>query len=216
MPYRIVLADDHRIIREGIKSVIHELSDMEVIGEAADGMEVVRLTRELVPDMVILDIAMPKLTGIEATREIKALAPNVKVLVLTVHKDSGHLHQAISAGADGYLLKDDADMTLLSAVERIRQNGQFVSSLLTRKPAESFMQMRNNNNESIVKELTMREIEILTLLAEGRTSREIGNLLRISVHTVENHRSRIRKKLGLRKNIQLIRYAVGKGYISLD
>lgn len=130
-------------------------------------------------------------------------------------RETPHM-EVIGEAVDGCLLKEDADITLLSAVAGIREDGQFISSILNRKPTEGSMQMHNDNSGTSMKELTTREIEILTLLAEGRTSREIGELLHLSIHTVENHRSKIRKKLGMRKNIQLIRYAVGKGYISLD
>ena len=211
--YSIVLADDHRMIRQGIRRIIEEQPGMEVIGEASDGIELLGLLKKLNPDMVILDISMPNLRGIEATREIKSLFPNMKVLILTMHKDKDYLLQAISAGADGYLLKEDADIELYSAIEAIRHSGHYITPSLSGKVTESLMHILQDHRKQTSEDLTTREGEVLKLIAEGKSSREIASLLGISIRTVENHRNNIMKKLGLKKNIQLVRYAISKGYV---
>src|SRR5512138_543675 len=129
--YRVVLADDHRMIRKGIRKIIEESPDIEVVGEAGDGLELLSLVQELLPDMVIADISMPNLSGIEAAREIKSLAPDTKILMLTMHKEKDLLSQAISAGAHGYILKEDADVELYSAIDRIRREGHYMSPTLS-------------------------------------------------------------------------------------
>jgi DNA-binding NarL/FixJ family response regulator len=213
--YRIILADDHRMMRQGVKRIIEERPDLEVIGEAGDGIELLSLLKQLAPDMVILDISMPNLRGIEATREIKSLYPHVKVLILTMYKDKDLLVQAISAGADGYLLKEDADSELYSAVESIRNSDHYISPTLTVEVKHGFIQLLQEHHKSLAPVLTTREGEVLKLIAEGKSSKEIGGLLGISVRTADNHRKNIMNKLGTRKNIQLVRYAISKGYVSL-
>lgn len=214
-PYRIVLADDHRMIRQGVKRIIEERPDLEVIGEASDGIELLNLLTNFTPDMVIMDISMPNLRGIEATREIKSLYPMVKILILTIHKDQEYLSQTFAVGANGYILKEDADIELYSAIEVIRQGSHYISPGLHTEIRNSFIHVLQNHRKPGAEELTTREGEVLRLIAEGRSSKEIAGLLGISTRTADNHRSRIMKKLGLRKNIQLVRYAISKGYMSV-
>ena len=210
--YRIVLADDHRMMRQGVKRIIEERPDLEVIGEASDGIELLSLLRQLAPHMVILDISMPNLRGIEATREIKSLYPNVKVLILTMYKDRDLLVQAISAGADGYLLKEDADSELYSAVETIRNSDHYISPTLAVEVKHGFIQLLREHHKSLAPVLTTREGEVLKLIAEGKSSKEIAETLSISTRTADNHRTHIMKKLGSNKNIDLVKYAIRKGY----
>jgi DNA-binding NarL/FixJ family response regulator len=214
-PYRIVIADDHRLLRQGVKKIIEERPDLKVIGEANDGIELLGLLKKLSPDMAIVDISMPNLEGIEATREIRFSLPHIKILMLTMHKDADHLAQAISAGVDGYILKEDADTELYSAIDTIRQGEHYISPLLSREVKDSFIQVLQRPNGSPSEELTPREGEVLVLIAQAKSSKEIAGLLNISVRTAENHRKNIMKKLGLKKNIQLVRYAISKGYISI-
>jgi DNA-binding NarL/FixJ family response regulator len=213
-PYHIVLADDHVILRQGLKRILGEATDLEVVGEAGDGLELLNLVNRLTPHMVILDISMPKLRGIEAIREIKMIHPEVKVLILTMHKDKEYLYQAISAGADGYLLKEDADTELFSAIETIRQGRVYVSPFLSEESKEDWLQIvRGKQNPPFAESLTTREKEVLKLIAEGKSSKEIGNLLFISARTVERHRANIMDKLNLKKTADLVKYAIQKGYI---
>lgn len=213
-PYNIVLADDHVLFCEGIKRIIRESSDLAVMGEARDGLQLLELLKQLTPDLVILDISMPNIRGIEATREVKTIHPDLKVLILTMHKDKDYLYHAISAGADGYLLKEDADTELFSAIETIRQGKIYISPLLSEEVTEDLLRIHCGNHKFSFDNLTTREREVLQFLAEGRSNREIADLLCVSVRTVENHRAKIMKKLNLKKVADLVRYAVQKGIIS--
>ncbi len=213
MPYRIILADDHVILRQGLKKIIEGRPDLEVIGEAGDGLELLHLVKQLMPQLVILDISMPNLRGIEAIREIKAVYPEAKTLILTMHKDSDYLYQGISAGADGYLLKEEADTELFSAIESIRGGRSYISAHLSEQTQKDWIQMcRHNQDLPSTDSLTTREKEILKLIAEGKSSKEIAELLFISFRTVERHRSNIMEKLKIKKTADLVRYALQKGY----
>ncbi len=213
--YHIVLVDDHVMFRQGLKRILEERSGFEVVGEVDCGLELLKLLEKLVPDLIVLDISMPNLRGLEAIHEIKMNHPNVKILVLTMHKDKEYLHQAVSAGAEGYLLKEDADSELFSAIDRVRQGKIYVSPKLSEGLTEDWVKMtRGNHRPSFETErLTTREREVLKMIAEGKSSKEIGELLFISVRTVERHRANIMEKLNLKKSAGLVKYAIQKGYI---
>lgn len=211
-PYRIVLADDHIIVRQGIKRMIEEVADLTVIEEASDGLELLSLLKILNADLVILDISMPNLRGIEATRQLKRIFPDVKVLILTMYKDRELLQHAISSGADGYVLKEDSDKELYSAIEKIRQGGVYISPRLSEGLTNDWVQTCRGIFKSPSERLTKREREILRLIAEGKSSKEIANLLFISIRTAQNHRANIMNKLGIKKTADLVRYAIHKGY----
>lgn len=214
-PYRIVLADDHVIFRRGIKGLISQNPDLKVVGEAGDGIELLNLLqRGLETDMVILDISMPNLRGIEATHEIRIIMPEVKILVLTMHKSKEYLYHCISAGAQGYMLKEDSEVELFSAIETIRKGDMFVSKLLTRELTEDISNFYRGDGQIPTDPLSPREREVLKMVAEGKSNKEIADLLYISTRTVENHRSNIMTKLKFRKTADLIRYAVLKGYVT--
>lgn len=213
--YRLVLADDHVIFRQGIKGLINEKQDLKVVGEAGDGLELLNLFyKGLRPDMVVLDISMPNLRGIEAVEEIKSLCPDVKILVLTMHKSKEYLYHCISAGAHGYMLKEDSDVELFSAIETIREGGIFVSNLLTKEVTEDLSHLYHGGVPLSKDPLTPREREVLKLVAEGKSNKKIAELLFISIRTVENHRANMMSKLKLKKTADLIRYAIQKGYVS--
>ncbi len=212
LPYRIVLADDHVMFRQGIKRIIEETEGLEVVGEANDGFELLNLLKELKPDIVFLDISMPNIRGIEATQEIKSLHPDVEVLILTMHRKKEYLYHAISAGAKGYLLKEDSDVELFSAIETIRKGGFYVTRLLAGELAEDISHLYKGNAQLPSEPLTTREREVLKLIAEGKSNREIASLLYISIRTAENHRANIRKKLKLNKTAEIVKYAILKGY----
>jgi len=214
-PYCVVLADDHVLFRQGLKKILAETKDFRIIGEAGCGLELINLLKKLNPDMVILDISMPKLRGIEAIREIKMIHPHVSILILTMHKDNQYLHHAISAGAQGYLLKEDAATELFSAIETIRKGKIFVSPLLTDDLTEDWAKVsRGKRRESVkIEDLTHREREVLKLIAEGKSSKEVGELLFISARTVERHRANMMLKLNMKKTADLVKYAIQKGYI---
>jgi two-component system, NarL family, response regulator NreC len=216
IPFKILLADDHVMFRRGIRSIIQGMNNVEVVGEASDGLELLRLLRDTPPQLVIMDISMPNLRGLEATREIKIIDPGVKVLILTMHKDREYLYHALTAGAEGYLLKEDADVELISAIEALRKGGTFISPLLSTQMADIFVEKFRSGGEprSAPEEpLTVREREIIKLIAEGKSSKEIGALLFISSRTVQHHRANILKKLNIKKTADLIKYAIQKGYV---
>jgi DNA-binding NarL/FixJ family response regulator len=201
--YLIVLADDHPLFRQGLRKIIEGVADLEVAGEAGDGLELLSLLQTTVPHLVILDISMPKLRGIEAVREVKKRYPAVKVLVLTMHRE--YLHQALSAGAEGYLLKEDADRELFSAIDKIRQGRIYISPRLREELAE--------DEVPVPEPLSARETEVLNLIAGGKSNREIAEILFISVRTVEAHRATILSKLNLRNTADLVRYSIEKGFV---
>src|SRR5574341_848194 len=201
-PYQIVLADDHVMLRQGLKKLIESKSDLKVIGEAADGIELLSFLSALTTRMVILDISMPNLPGIEAVREIKKKFPRVKVLVLTMHRE--YLHKALAAGADGYLLKEDTERELFSAIENVRQGKKHISLSLRGEMAGS---------KALSPPLSTREIEVLKLIAGGKPNKDIADILSISIRTVEKHRASIMNKLRLKNTANPVNYAIQQGYV---
>jgi DNA-binding NarL/FixJ family response regulator len=211
--YRVIIADDHAMFRHGMKRILSERPDVEVVGEAQNGLDLLDQLRTLQPDMIVLDISMPQLRGIEAIHEIKKTRPDAKVLMLTMHKDSDYVFQAISAGADGYLLKEDAEKDLFFAMDTVRRGKVYLSSLVAEESHQDWVEMRRGTRQPAdLERLTLRERQILKLIAEGKSSKEIGSLLFISFRTVERHRANIMDKLNVRKSAELIRYALQKGY----
>ena len=213
--YRVLIADDHPLFREGLRRVLSEKGDTEVVGEAADGCEVLKLLQELalkklIPQLVTLDISMPILRGTEIIQDLKATYPEMKILMLTMHKDKEHFYQSMSAGADGYLVKNEPETELFAAIKKIRQGKKYVSPSMSEELAGGLDQVWEVFQKPI---LSIREIEVLKLIAEGKSNKEIGVLLSISVHTVENHRANIMKKLSLRSPAVLTRYAIEKGFL---
>lgn len=212
--YNIVLADDHAILRQGVRKIIEESEDMTVIGEAGDGMELLGLLKKTTPDLIILDISMPNLRGIEATSEIKEANPAIKILILSMHKRKEYLYHALSAGAEGYMLKEDTDRELLSAIETIRRGGVYLSPYLSREFTDEFFRIQRGESKAPEEVLTVRERQVLKLISEGKSNKEIAALLFISVRTVHHHRARIMNKLKLRKVADLVKYAIRRGYTS--
>jgi DNA-binding NarL/FixJ family response regulator len=212
-PCRILLADDHTMFRRGVRKIIESIPGVKVVGEAGDGFQLLDLLKDAAPNMVIMDISMPNLRGLEATREIKILNPEIKVLILTMHKDKEYIFHAFSAGAEGYLLKEDADNELLSAIDTMRRGGTYISPLLSTQLTDLFVgKVRPGGELGMSEPLTVREREILKLIAEGKSSREIGQMLYISVRTVQHHRANIMRKLNIKKTADLVKYAIQKGY----
>jgi DNA-binding NarL/FixJ family response regulator len=208
--YSIVLADDHVMFRQGVRRIIEETPGLEVVGEANDGLELLRLLKTQEPELVLLDISMPLLRGLEATREIKQLYPRVKIILLTMHRTREFLHQAIEAGAEGFLLKEGTDFELLQAIQTVRGGGKFISPLLSTELADLALRGQGADPDP----LTPREKTIVKLLTEGKTPKEIADLLYISVFTVRRHRDNIMRKLNLKKLAELIRYALSRGIIT--
>lgn len=211
--YNIVLADDHVLLRDGIKRIIEESQDLRIVAEASDGFELLRVLKQYDVDMVLLDISMPGLRGIEAAREIKISHPDIKVLILTMHKKKEYVRHAFSAGADGYLLKEATGDELFDAIGAIRNGENYVSNAFSKELTSELIQLYRSGGKLKAEVLTHREKEVLKLIAEGKSSKEIAELLFISIYTVNNHRAKIIKKLGLKKTADLVRYAIREGYV---
>lgn len=210
--YTIYLADDHALMRQGIKMLIETVNGLKVIGETGDGLQLLEMLKKRLPNMVVLDISMPGLRGIEAAREIQTLYPDVHVLVLSMHKSEEFLSMALSAGARGYLLKEDSGDELLSAIERIRKGETYLSRKLANQFPSAIISICRGNHKPAVDPLTARERQVLQMIAEGKTDREISETLCISVRTVHRHHANIRDKLNLKRTADLVRYAISQGY----
>ncbi|MDE3196001.1 MAG: response regulator transcription factor [Acidobacteriota bacterium] len=214
-PIRILLADDHTVMRSGLRLLLERQPDFQVVGEAADGREAVDLAEKLSPDVVVIDVAMPRLNGLDATQQITAKNAAAAVVVLSMHSDEGYIARALKAGARGYLLKDSAEADLIGAIRAVHEGKAFFSPVISRMLAEDFLrQIRERGVEDSYELLTMREREVLHLLAEGKSNKETATILNLSLYTVETHRANILEKLHLRGTPELILYAVRKGVIS--
>ena len=205
--YTIILADDHAMFREGIRKIIERIEGALISGEVNDGLELLELLKRSRPNLVILDISMPNLRGLEAIREIKKTYPQIKVLILTMHKKKEFLRQALRDGADGFLLKEDAGSELIRALQTVRNGGKYLSPLL----ASVLTSLAVEQEKTEV--LTMREREVLKLLAEGKRTKEIAAALYISPHTVRRHRANIMEKLDIQNLADLVKYAISQSYI---
>lgn len=214
-PVRILLADDHTVMRNGLRLLLERQSQLQVIGEASDGRQAVALSESANPDVVIMDIGMPNLNGIEATRQIVNRSPRTAVAILSMHSDESYVIRALKAGARAYLLKDSAEADLLAAVRALTEGKSFFSPAISKILVEDYMrQLESRGAEDTYELLTNREREILQLLAEGRTNKEVANMLNLSLYTVETHRTHILQKLNLHSVPELILYAVRKGIIA--
>ncbi|MDR9502047.1 MAG: response regulator transcription factor [Desulfurivibrionaceae bacterium] len=210
---RVVLADDHALIRHGIKKIIEGEPSLSVIGQVGDGLELLNFIKDVTPDIILLDISMPNLRGIEAIAEAKKICPGVKIIMLTMHKSKQYLCHALSAGADGYILKEDSDTELLTAIDHALQGELFVSPGLADELSPEEIRACQEKKGVPADSLTPRERQVLKLVAEGRTSRDIAELLSISTRTVEHHRANLLKKLNINNTAELIKYAIQKGYV---
>jgi DNA-binding NarL/FixJ family response regulator len=206
---RILLADDHAVVRQGFGRILAAQPDLEVIGEAGNGREAVELADQLKPDVVVMDLSMPELNGIEATRRLVKAAPRIRVLALSMHKDAVYVREILRAGAQGFLLKDANDQDLLAAVRAVGQGQGYISPSVS----EAVLSDYRRHVTDPIDLLTSREREVLQLIAEGKTNKEIAAVLNLSVYTVDAHRGRIMEKLNLHSTSEIVRFAMRNGLI---
>lgn len=209
---RVYLADDHAVVREGLKSLIDSQPDMQVSGEAGDGRTACRQVQELQPDVVVMDVSMPEMNGARATEEIKQTCPQVKVVALTVHEDKGYLRQLLEAGASGYVLKRAAAEELIQAIRTVAAGGVYLDPAVVGTVVRSFVR-KPGKDAAAENDLSEREAEVVRLLAQGYSNKEIAGRLGLSVKTVETYKARSLEKLGLHSRADLVRYAVQRGWL---
>jgi two-component system, NarL family, response regulator NreC len=211
---RILVADDHGIVRKGLRFLLDRQADMEVVGEASEGREAMRLSEELAPNVVIMDVAMPHLNGIDATSQIIKTNPRIGIIMLSMHADESYLVRALSAGAKGYLLKDSAEVDLVRAVQVVAQGRPFFSPKIAQSLLEDYVRaLQDRGLQDSYELLTDREREVLQLLAEGKSNKEVATILDLSTYTVETHRTNLMHKLNLHNTAEIVLYAVRKKII---
>jgi DNA-binding NarL/FixJ family response regulator len=215
MKTRVLIVDDHKIFREGLKSMLEKKPDIEVIGEAENGREALRMFQELLPDIVIMDIVMPDMNGVEATRHISADPSNAKIIGLSMHEDGRFAAEMLKAGASGFLLKDCAFEELVDAINIVKANGIYLSSKIKESMLKDYVGFLSKDNLSGFSVLSAREQEVLKCIAEGKSTREIASHLGVSVKTIETHRQNIMGKLDIHSMAELIKYAIRAGLTSL-
>ncbi|MCZ2076943.1 MAG: response regulator transcription factor [Bryobacteraceae bacterium] len=206
---RVLLADDHSIVRQGFRMILASQPDFDVVGEAANGRHAVELAAELHPDVVVMDVSMPELNGIEATRRIGEVSPRTRVIALSMHKDAVYVREILRAGARGYLLKDSMDTDLIGAVRAVARGEGYISPAISDAVLDDY----RKHVKDPLDLLSSREREVLQLIAEGKTNKEIANSLKLSVYTVEAHRGRIMEKLNLHSAGEMVRFAIRNGLI---
>ena len=210
MSTRILVADDHGIVRAGIKLLLENQADLDVVAEAADGIEAIEQALATHPDLCILDVGMPRMTGLQAARGIRAHLPDVRVLMLSMHDDERYLFEALKAGASGYVLKREADQDLVGAVRAVGRGEAFLTNADERSLIREWMA---DDNAGPVVPLTAREEEVVKLIAEAHTNAQIAEMLHLSAKTVESHRANVFRKLGMRDRVELVRYAIRRGLV---
>jgi two-component system, NarL family, response regulator NreC len=213
---RIFLADDHMVVREGLKAMINAQPDMHVIGEAGDGQTAWQQAQECQPDVVIMDITMPNLNGVQATTQLKRACPDIKVLALSVHDDTSYLRQLLAAGATGYILKHTAAEDLIQAIRMVAGGGVYLDPALASHVVAGYVRVPSKASEFFGAELSEREAEVVQRIAHGHSNKEIASQLNLSVKTVETYRARAMEKLGLESRSALVRYALERGWLRSD
>ena len=209
---RILLVDDHAVVREGLKRLIADQADIEVVGEASDGHEAIEHVKVLRPDVVMMDVSMPHMSGVEATRELKGICPDTRILALTVHEDDAYVREFLKAGAAGYLLKRAPTEELVRAIRAVAGGGLYIDPRVANRPVQTLSQAERPGASTTV-ELSDREAEVLRLIARGYANKEIAAQLNLSVKTVETYKARSMEKLGLRSRVDIVRIAVERGWL---
>jgi len=216
MSVKIVLADDHSIVRQGLRALIEKQSDMRVIGEASNGRETVAMAGELLPDVILMDVSMPDMNGIEATRRIRTAFPEIKVLALSMHSDRRFAIEMLRAGAYGYLLKDSAFEEMAHAIRAVMSGHTYLCHKIADIVIRDYMDITTKGEVSVFSALTVREREVLQLIAEGKSTKEIASILGVSVKTIETHRQQMMEKLDIHSVAELTKYAIREGLTSIE
>ena len=211
--FRILLADDHSLIRHGIKNIIKKQKTLQVVGEVSDGEGLLNFLAGGSVDLIILDISMPKINGVEVAGQVKKKFPGIKILMLTMHDSQQVFYNAMMAGADGYLLKDESGEELLVAIEKVQSGRKYISPALAEGVTDDVFRMYRDGKKNLHQRLSKREKEVLQLVVDGNTSREMADLLGLSPRTIDHHRSSLLKKLNKKNSIDLVNFAVRSGYI---
>ena len=214
--YSVVLADDHVLIRHGIKNIVAREKSLKIIGEVGDGEALLSFLKKNQPDLVILDISMPHINGVDLTSTLKKQYPLLKILILTMHKSKQFFYRAMSAGADGYLIKSDSDNELLMAIEKIRQGRNYISPHLVDDFTDDVLKAYRNQEATTFTGLTKREKQILAMVVEGYTSKDMAAKLNLSPRTIDHHRSNLLKKFKMKNSVDLVNYAVRNGYVVVE
>jgi two-component system response regulator NreC len=210
---RVFIADDHAVLRDGLKALVNAQSDMEIVGEANNGQATREKAKELMPDILLMDISMPELNGVAAAELIKQECPSIKIVVLTAYKDRGYLDRFLKVGASGYVLKFSAADELIEAIRLVARGGTYLDPAMADRIADGYLQSQPLKGEVRRKELTRREEEVLRLIAQGHSNKEIGQQLNIAVKTVESHKANLMQKLELRTRTEIVRYALRQGWL---
>lgn len=213
---RIVLVDDHHVVRQGFKALLESEGDLQVVGEAGDGLHALELVQRLSPNIVIADVMMPGMNGLELTRQLQTLAPQTRVILLSMHSNEAYVLEALRNGAAGYVLKDSHASDLIQAVRKVAAGGRHLSEPLSERAIQAYAQMAQDAHFDAYETLTNRERMILQLAAEGYSGSEIAQRLTISARTVETHRSNLMHKLGLHSQTELVRYAMRRGILAME
>ncbi len=213
---RVIIADDHQVVREGLSAILNAREDIEVIAEAKNGLEAIEKARELKPDIILMDISMPKMNGVEATRRIKLEQPQIGIVVLTMYEEEEYIFDLIKAGVTGYMLKNSDSAQIIKAIRSTYQGESLIQPSVATKILNKFSQLSNSKAPAQPKELTDRELQVIKLVADGKTNKEIANILQISEKTVKNHVRNIFQKMEVDDRTQAAIYALKKGYIQLD
>ena len=214
--YRILLADDHVLIRHGIKNIIKKNDQLEVVGEVSNGKQLMSFLEDSEVDLIILDISMPDIGGMEAIGLVKNKYPWIKILMLTMHKNKQYFYSAMAAGADGYLMKDDSDEELLVAITKVLNGKSYISPYMTDDFADDVINMYRNERRTPFQELTKREKEILQLVVQGFTSKQMAGQLNLSQRTIDHHRSNLLRKFNRKNSVDLVNYAVRNGLVTSE
>jgi len=217
MAIRIFLADDHAVVREGLRLLLEAQGDITVVGEAADGRQTVQKVKQSCPDVVVLDIAMPELNGIDATRRIHEICPSTQIVILSMHASNEHIYQALKAGAKGYLLKESAGKEVVNAIRTVYAGKRYLSQHITETVIDAYIHNADNTSKrSPIDRLSSREMEILNLVVKGKSNSEIANLLSLSIKTVETYKSRLMEKLNIKDIPTLVKFAIQHGLTTLE